>query len=100
MIADTYTELEAGRLLMLQAGQLKEQGRPYAKQASMAKLFSTEAANRACYTALQLMGGAGYIKDNPLERYARDVRITTIYEGTSEIQRVIIARELLKEIGS
>ena len=64
----------------------------------MAKLFSTEAANRACYTALQLMGGAGYIRDNPLERYARDVRITTIYEGTSEVQRVIIARELMKEM--
>ncbi len=98
MIADTYTELEAGRLLMLQAAQLKDENRPYAKAASMAKLFSTEAANRACYTALQLMGGAGYIKDNPLERYTRDVRITTIYEGTSEIQRVIIARELMKEM--
>jgi acyl-CoA dehydrogenase len=98
MIADTYTELEAGKLLTLQAAQLKQEGRPYAKAASMAKLFSTEAANRACYTALQLMGGAGYIRDNPLERYARDVRITTIYEGTSEVQRVIIARELMKEM--
>ena len=71
---------------------------PFGKQASMAKLFSSEKANQACYTALQLMGGAGYIKEYPLERHARDVRITSIYEGTSEIQRVIIARELLREI--
>ena len=60
------------------------------KAASMAKLFSTESANRACYNALQLMGGAGYTQEYPLERFARDARVTTIYEGTSEIQRVII----------
>jgi len=64
----------------------------------MAKLYCTEAANRACYTALQFMGGAGYTAEYPLERYARDARVTTIYEGTSEIQRVIIARELLKSL--
>ena len=64
----------------------------------MAKLYATEAANRACYTALQLMGGVGYTREYPLERYARDARVTSIYEGTSEIQRVIIARELLKEV--
>jgi alkylation response protein AidB-like acyl-CoA dehydrogenase len=64
----------------------------------MAKVFASEKANQVCYTALQLMGGAGYIKDYPLERYARDVRVASIYEGTSEIQRVIIARDLLQEI--
>lgn len=98
MLADAYTELEAARLLTLHAAWLKETGRPYMKAASMAKLYSSEAANRACYTALQLLGGIGYTEEMPLERYARDARVTTIYEGTSEIQRVIIARELLKEV--
>ena len=98
MLADTYTELEAARLLLLNAAFLKESGLPFNKQAAMAKVYSTEAANRACYTALQLMGGVGYTGEYPLERHVRDVRVTTIYEGTSEIQRLIIARELLKEI--
>ena len=98
MLADTYTELEAARLLLMQAAWLKESGQPYAKAASMAKLHATECANRACYTALQLMGGVGYTADCPIERMARDVRVTSIYEGTSEIQRVIIARELLREV--
>ncbi|WP_374629750.1 acyl-CoA dehydrogenase family protein [Pannonibacter indicus] len=98
MIADRETELEAARLLILQAAWLKDQGRPFAREASMAKLFASEAAQKATYTALQLHGGAGYIKDYPLERYARDARITTIYEGTSEIQRLIIAREVLRGI--
>jgi len=98
MMADTYTEREAAKLMVLQAAWKKDNDEPYMKAASMAKLYCTEWANRACYTALQLMGGAGYTKDYPLERYTRDARVTTIYEGTSEIQRVIIARELLKEI--
>lgn len=97
-LADRATELEAGRLLLMQAAWLKEQGMPFAKEASMAKLFATEKANDACYTALQMLGGAGYIKDYPLERMARDVRITTIYEGTSEIQRIVIAREIIKHL--
>lgn len=96
-IADCYTSLEAGRLLVMNAAFQKEQGRSYARQASMAKLFCTEAANTACYEAIQILGGYGYTKDYPLERYARDVRVTTIYEGTSEIQRMIIAREILKQ---
>ncbi|BDD88949.1 acyl-CoA dehydrogenase family protein [Desulfofustis limnaeus] len=96
-IADRYTELEAARLLLMQAAFLKEQGRPFAKQTSMAKVFATEAANRACYDALQMLGGYGYTTDYPIERYARDARITTIYEGTSEIQRLIIARSILNE---
>ncbi len=98
MLADAYTEMEAARLLLMNAAWQKETGAPYTKSASMAKLFATEAANRACYTALQLMGGIGYTEEYPLERHARDARVTTIYEGTSEIQRVIIARELLKEV--
>jgi len=98
MLADAYTDLEAARLLLMSAADKKAKGLPFAKAASMAKLFASEKANQACYTALQLMGGYGYSKEFPLERYARDVRITAIYEGTSEIQRVIIARELLREI--
>jgi len=98
MLADRYTELEAARLLLMQAAYDKEQGKPFGKQASMAKVFATEKANEACYSALQMLGGNGYIKEFPLERYARDVRVTSIYEGSSEIQRVIISRDLLKEI--
>ena len=96
-IADRYTELEAARLLLMNAAYLKEQGRNFAKEASMAKLFATEAANSACYDAMQILGGYGYTKDYPVERYARDARITTIYEGTSEIQRLIIARSILND---
>lgn len=95
MIADNYTRLEAARLLLLQAAYLKDQKRPYMKEASMAKLFATEAANKACYDAMQILGGYGYTKDFPIERFYRDVRVTTIYEGTSEIQRLIIARHYM-----
>ena len=97
-IADMYTELEAARLLLMNAAFKKEQGRPFAKEASMAKVFATETANRACYEAMQIFGGYGYTRDYPIERYARDARITTIYEGTSEIQRMIIARQILREL--
>jgi len=96
MIADRETELEAARLLILQAAHLKDRGLPYAKAASMAKLYASEAAHRATDTAIQLFGGAGYIREQRVERYARDARITRIYEGTSEIQRLIIAREILR----
>ena len=98
MLAERYTEMEAARLLLMQAAYTKEQGQPFGMAASMAKLFATEKANKACYDALQLMGGAGYIREYPLERMARDVRVTAIYEGTSEIQKVIIARELLQKV--
>lgn len=98
MMADAYTRLEAARLLTLNAAFLKEADMPFSKSASMAKLFASEAANDVCYTAIQLMGGVGYTREYPLERFARDARVTSIYEGTSEIQRVIIARELLREI--
>lgn len=97
MLVDRATELEAARLLILQAADRKKNKLPFAKEASMAKVFATEKANLACYTALQVLGGYGYMKDFPIERYSRDVRITSIYEGTSEIQRLIIGREILKE---
>lgn len=96
-IADMYTALEASRLLLMNAAYKKEQGRSFAKEASMAKLFASEAANKACYEAMQIFGGYGYTRDFPVERYTRDARITTIYEGTSEIQRLIIARAILHE---
>ncbi|MEP0232866.1 acyl-CoA dehydrogenase family protein [Roseibium sp.] len=98
LVADRETELEAAKLLIHQAAALKDSGKAFSKEASMAKLFASEAAQKATYTALQLHGGAGYIKDYPLERYARDARITTIYEGTSEVQRLIIAREVMKAV--
>lgn len=97
MLSDRYTELEAARLLIMQAAVHKDNGLPFSTSASMAKVFASEKANDACYTALQLLGGGGYIKEYPLERLVRDVRITTIYEGTSEIQRVIIARDILAD---
>ncbi|MBI5966789.1 MAG: acyl-CoA dehydrogenase family protein [Deltaproteobacteria bacterium] len=95
MIADSFTELEAARLLVLRAAYLREKGQHFTREASMGKLLATETANRVCYKALQILGGYGYVKDYPLERYCRDCRVTTIYEGTSEIQRMVIAREIL-----
>jgi alkylation response protein AidB-like acyl-CoA dehydrogenase len=95
MIADCYTELEAARLMVLRAAYMKEKHRPFTREASMAKLLATETANRVCYKALQMLGGYGYTKEYPLERYARDCRVTTLYEGTSEIQRMVIAREII-----
>ena len=98
MIAESYTELEAARLLLMNAAYQKEQGRFFARQASMAKYYATEAAERACYNAIQMLGGYGYTKEFPVERYARDVRITSIYEGTNQIQRLIIARDILSNL--
>jgi alkylation response protein AidB-like acyl-CoA dehydrogenase len=95
MIADSATELDAARLLTLRAARLKEQGKPFTREASMAKLYSTEAANRICARSFQIHGGYGYTKEYPIERLVRDCRVTTIYEGTSEIQRMVIARFLL-----
>ncbi len=95
-IAENYTRLAGARLLLLRAASLKDQKKFYAKEASMAKVFATEAANKACHDALQIVGDYGYTQDCPVERFYRDVRVTSIYEGTSEIQRLIIARELLR----
>jgi butyryl-CoA dehydrogenase len=96
MIADMATEIEAAYLLTLSAADKKDQGLSFTKEASMAKLFATEMANRVAYHALQIHGGYGYVKEFKIERLYRDARATTIYEGTSEIQRLVIAREVLK----
>ena len=96
MLADVDTELAAARLLVLRASALKEAGRPFTREGSMAKLFASEKANRACDVAVQVHGGYGYIDEFPVERYYRDARVTTIYEGTSEIQRMVIARDVLR----
>lgn len=96
MLADVDTELAAARLLTLRAAGLKEAGKPYTREGSMAKVFASEKANRAADIGVQVHGGYGYLDEFPAERYYRDARVTTIYEGTSEIQRVVIARDLLK----
>jgi alkylation response protein AidB-like acyl-CoA dehydrogenase len=95
MLADVATELEAATLLALRAAALKEAGKPFTREGSMAKVFGTEKANKACDVAVQVHGGYGYIDEFPVERHYRDARITTIYEGSSEIQRMVIARHLL-----
>ena len=96
MIADMATGIEAASLLTLSAARKKDQGVPFTREASMAKLFSSETANRVAYQALQIHGGYGYTKEFKIERLVRDARATTIYEGTSEVQRIVIAREVLK----
>jgi alkylation response protein AidB-like acyl-CoA dehydrogenase len=96
-LANVETDLAAARLLTLRAASQKQRGQPFTKQASMAKLFASEMAYRACDRAVQIHGGYGYIDEFPVERYLRDARVQTLYEGTSEIQRLVIAREVLKE---
>ncbi|HEX2685488.1 MAG TPA: acyl-CoA dehydrogenase family protein [Kofleriaceae bacterium] len=96
MLADAATWLDAAALMTLRAAQLKEAGQPFSQQAAMAKLFATEQAWKICDIALQVHGGYGYVRDFPVERALRDVRVTRIYEGTSEIQRLVIARNLLR----
>ncbi|NIO16260.1 MAG: acyl-CoA dehydrogenase [Deltaproteobacteria bacterium] len=97
MIADMATEIEAARLLTYQAAYLKDRGERYSKESSMAKLFASEAAMRAAVKCIQIHGGYGYIREYPAERYFRDAKITEIYEGTSEIQRLVIASAILKD---
>ena len=97
MIADSATELEAGWLMCLRAASLKEKGLPHRREAAMSKVFCTEVANEICHRAVQIHGGYGYTRDYPVERHLRDVRVTRIYEGTSEVQRIVIAREILKQ---
>ncbi len=96
MIADMAMEIEAARLLVLRAASMKDAGKNFIKEASMAKLYASEAANRTAYAAIQVHGGYGFTKDFSVERHYRDARITTLYEGTSEMQRMTIAKELLK----
>ena len=97
-LSDMATEIEAGRHLMFHAAWLAQHGKPFTKEAAMAKLFCSELAMRATITAVQLHGGYGYTKDYPVERYMRDAKICEIGEGTSEIQRIVIARQLLKDM--
>ncbi|QTA89419.1 Acyl-CoA dehydrogenase, short-chain specific [Desulfonema magnum] len=97
MIADMATEIEAARQLMFSAAAMKDRGENYTSQASMAKLFSSEMVNRITGKALQIHGGYGFTKDYPIERFYRDARVFTIYEGTSEIQRVVISNNIFKD---
>jgi butyryl-CoA dehydrogenase len=96
MLADMATELDAARLLTLRAASLKDRGVRHTKESSMAKLFASEAANRVADKAVQIHGGMGYSKELDVERHFRDARITEIYEGTSEIQRIVISAALMK----
>jgi alkylation response protein AidB-like acyl-CoA dehydrogenase len=101
MLADAATWLDAGLLLTLRAASLKQAGQPFGTdQAAMAKLYATEKAGAICDIALQVHGGYGYTTDFPVERAYRDVRVTRIYEGTSEIQRMVIARALLSRMAA
>jgi alkylation response protein AidB-like acyl-CoA dehydrogenase len=96
MIADTAAEIEAAHWLTLYAADKKDQGLPFTREASMAKLFASEMVNRAAYRAVQIHGGYGYMKEYKVERLYRDARVTAIYEGTSEVQRIVIAREVMQ----
>ncbi|UCH06313.1 MAG: acyl-CoA dehydrogenase [Deltaproteobacteria bacterium] len=95
MIADMTVQIEAARLLTLNAAALKDKGERFTAEASMAKLFASETSNKVAYQALQIHGGYGYSKEYPIERYYRDARVTTIYEGTSEVQRIVIANNVI-----
>ena len=97
MLADCKTELDAAQLLTYRAAWLADQGRPYTKEASMAKLFASEAASRACNKSLQIHGGYGYTREFHVERHLRDAKICEIGEGTSEVQRIVIAKQLLRD---
>jgi alkylation response protein AidB-like acyl-CoA dehydrogenase len=94
MIADMVVDTEASRMLVWRAGWLKDGGRPNTLETSIAKLYATEAAVRSANTAIQVHGGSGYVDDYPVERYLRDARVTTLYEGTSQIQKLIIGRSV------
>jgi len=97
-LADMATRIDAARLLTLRAAWLKDRGYRVTREAAMAKLFASEAASAVTHDAVQVLGGYGYTKDFPVERYFRDARVTEIYEGTSEIQRMVIHRQLYREL--
>ena len=96
MIADMAVQIEAARLLTFNAAAMKDRGERFTPEASMAKLFASEMANKVAYQALQIHGGYGYTKEYPVERYYRDARVTTLYEGTSEVQRIVIANNIIE----
>jgi len=95
MIADMAIQTEASRLLTFNAASMKDRGEKFTREASMAKLFASETANRSAYQAIQIHGGYGYSKEYPVERYYRDARVLTIYEGTSEVQRIVVANNTI-----
>ena len=95
MIADMAVQIEASRLLTFNAASMKDRGEKFTREASMAKLFASETANRSAYQAIQIHGGYGYSKEYPVERYYRDARVLTIYEGTSEVQRIVVANNTI-----
>ena len=97
MLSEMAVKVEAAKLLTLQAAALKDAGKPYVKEASMAKLYASKVAVENALDAIQVHGGYGYVREYHVERFLRDAKITEIYEGTSEIQKLIIARELIKE---
>jgi alkylation response protein AidB-like acyl-CoA dehydrogenase len=97
-LADMATQLDAARLLIYRSAWLKDHKMPYGKEAAMAKLFSSEVGERICHQAIQIHGGYGYVHEYNVERYYRDIRLCEIGEGTSEIQRIVIARHLLREM--
>jgi len=97
MLADMATQIEAARVLVYRAAGLKDQKQDYVTPAAEAKLFATEAATQICHRAVQILGGYGYIREYHVERHYRDARVTEIFEGTSEIQRIVIARNVLKQ---
>ena len=97
MLADLATRVEAARLLVYRAARLRDMGLPYSKEASMAKMYATDTAMQVTTDAVQIHGGYGYCKEYPVERYMRDAKITQIYEGTNQIQRMVIARHILKK---
>jgi alkylation response protein AidB-like acyl-CoA dehydrogenase len=97
-LAEMQTKIRAARLLTYEAAWMKDRGMPHGEAGARAKLFASRAANEVTYEAVQTLGGQGYMKDHPVERYYRDARVTEIYEGTSEIQRLVISRGILREL--
>ena len=97
-LADMQTKVRAARLLTYEAAWMKDRGMPYGEAGARAKLYASQVANEVTYEAVQVLGGQGYMKDHPVERYYRDARVTEIYEGTSEIQRLVISRNILREV--
>ncbi|HEV8045700.1 MAG TPA: acyl-CoA dehydrogenase family protein, partial [Rubrobacter sp.] len=96
-LADMQTKIRAARLLVYEAAWMKDRGERHAESGARAKLYASQVANEVAYEAIQVLGGRGYMKDHPVQRYYRDARVTEIYEGTSEIQRLVISRAILKE---
>ncbi len=97
-LAEMQTKIRAARLLTYEAAWMKDRGEPHGEAGARAKLFASVAANEVTYEAVQVLGGQGYMKDHPVERYYRDARVTEIYEGTSEIQRLVISRSIMREV--